>query len=45
MAKPQPKSSPLNELCSALPSLPMRLPFEVAASSGFFPRPNFAEKG
>jgi DNA-binding MurR/RpiR family transcriptional regulator len=25
MARPQPKSSPLNELCSALPSLPMRL--------------------
>lgn len=25
MAQPQPKSSPLNELCSALPSLPMRL--------------------
>jgi DNA-binding MurR/RpiR family transcriptional regulator len=25
MAKPQPKPSPLNELCSALPSLPMRL--------------------
>jgi DNA-binding MurR/RpiR family transcriptional regulator len=25
MAKPQPKSSPLNELCSALPSLPTRL--------------------
>ena len=25
MAYPQPKSSPLNELCSALPSLPMRL--------------------
>ena len=25
MAQPQSKSSPLNELCSALPSLPMRL--------------------
>src|SRR5665647_534044 len=25
MAQPQPKSSPLHELCSALPSLPMRL--------------------
>lgn len=25
MAQPQPKSSPLTELCSALPSLPMRL--------------------
>jgi DNA-binding MurR/RpiR family transcriptional regulator len=25
MAQPQPNSSPLNELCSALPSLPMRL--------------------
>ena len=25
MAQPQPKPSPLNELCSALPSLPMRL--------------------
>jgi len=25
MAQPQPKSSPLNELCSALPSLPARL--------------------
>jgi DNA-binding MurR/RpiR family transcriptional regulator len=25
MAQPQPKSSPLSELCSALPSLPMRL--------------------
>src|SRR5258708_35852490 len=25
MARPQLKSSPLNELCSALPSLPMRL--------------------
>src|SRR5882757_9694490 len=25
MAQTQPKSSPLNELCSALPSLPMRL--------------------
>src|SRR3954469_4958266 len=25
MAQLQPKSSPLNELCSALPSLPMRL--------------------
>src|SRR5260370_42545740 len=25
MAQPQAKSSPLNELCSALPSLPMRL--------------------
>jgi DNA-binding MurR/RpiR family transcriptional regulator len=25
MAQPQPKSSPLNELCSALPSLPTRL--------------------
>jgi DNA-binding MurR/RpiR family transcriptional regulator len=25
MAQPQPKSSPLNELCSALPSLPLRL--------------------
>jgi DNA-binding MurR/RpiR family transcriptional regulator len=25
MAQPQPKSSPLNDLCSALPSLPMRL--------------------
>src|SRR5476651_414588 len=25
MAQPQPKFSPLNELCSALPSLPMRL--------------------
>jgi DNA-binding MurR/RpiR family transcriptional regulator len=25
MAQPQPKSSPLKELCSALPSLPMRL--------------------
>jgi DNA-binding MurR/RpiR family transcriptional regulator len=25
MIQPQPKSSPLNELCSALPSLPMRL--------------------
>ena len=25
MAQPQPKSSPLNELCIALPSLPMRL--------------------
>jgi DNA-binding MurR/RpiR family transcriptional regulator len=25
MAQPQPKSSPLNELCTALPSLPMRL--------------------
>jgi hypothetical protein len=40
MAKPQPKPSPLNELCSALPSLPMRLLFEAAASRGFF-----AEKG
>ncbi len=25
MSQPQPKSSPLNELCTALPSLPMRL--------------------
>jgi len=25
MARPQPKPSPLNELCSALPSLPLRL--------------------
>ena len=25
MARPQPKSSPLSELCSALPSLPARL--------------------
>jgi hypothetical protein len=25
MAQPQSKSSPLNELCTALPSLPMRL--------------------
>jgi len=25
MSRPQPKSSPLNDLCSALPSLPMRL--------------------
>jgi DNA-binding MurR/RpiR family transcriptional regulator len=25
MARPQPKSSPFNDLCSALPSLPMRL--------------------
>src|SRR5450432_3744234 len=25
MAQPQPKSSPFNELCSALPSLPLRL--------------------
>src|SRR3954449_275366 len=25
MAQPQPKSSPLSELCSALPSLPLRL--------------------
>src|SRR5882672_10136235 len=25
MSQPQPKSSPLNELCSALPSLPTRL--------------------
>jgi DNA-binding MurR/RpiR family transcriptional regulator len=25
MAQPQPKSSPLNEICNALPSLPMRL--------------------
>ena len=25
MAQPQPKSSPLNDLCSALPSLPARL--------------------
>jgi hypothetical protein len=45
MAQPQPKSSPLNELCSALPSLPMRPLFEAAASLGFFPRLNFAEKG